>query len=143
MTIKTAFAALLALLAFTAGSPARAAEAPAAETQVLVFWADWCPSCGPVLSAMDKLKAELGDQGVRFVAVASSDTRNPAQALARKGAAGLELRTDGDELFAAYEGVGFPWVVIVDGQGKPLAMPSQTVRPGQIAQQVAFELSLL
>ena len=102
------------------------------------FFAHWCPVCQ---GEVDELSDHLGDVGlpddVRIVAVstsAQSDGENypPSAWFAREGWPAPILLDDRDNSLAAAYGLpGFPFWVVVDGEGNVVGRVSGAIGPDQ------------
>lgn len=105
---------------------------------VIGFFAHWCPVCQ---GEVDELSDHLGDIGlpddVRIVAVstsAQSDGENypPSAWFAREGWPAPILLDDRDNSLAAAYGLpGFPFWVVVDGEGNVVGRVSGAIGPDQ------------
>lgn len=88
------------------------------------FWATWCAPCRAEMPALDRLKAELGDETFDVVLVATG--RNPPPAIAKffadAGIANLEtLRDPTQQLSAAIGVMGLPSTILLNPEGAEIA----------------------
>ncbi|NAZ37999.1 TlpA disulfide reductase family protein [Rubellimicrobium sp. CFH 75288] len=109
------------------GAPMTLADL-AGEVVVLNFWATWCAPCREEMPTLSALQAELGDEGVRVVTLATG--RNDPAAMARfmaevgaaEGPGALPLWRDPNQALAREMGVlGLPVTVILDREGQEVA----------------------
>lgn len=85
---------------------------------LLQFWATWCPYCRRDQSAVDDMERMFADQGLVVLAVdvneKESTVRNYLQANPRSCRVVLN---GGTELAARFGAHGFPYYVLIDGNG--------------------------
>ena len=126
---------LLLFSAATIAAPEQAATSNQSKAQVLVFWASWCPACKPLLKDLSVVEKTLNDAGASIKAVSLDNTSNKS---------GL---TDANHdhvkvLKEQYQVRALPWVVLVDGNGEVLSVPSEHHSPNDIANWLEAEVAL-
>lgn len=86
---------------------------------VVNFWASWCPSCVAEMSAAFKPAQErLGDD-VAFLGINVQDERDKALQLVDETGVLFDLAEDPlGELYLALEGLGMPFTVLIDADGR-------------------------
>jgi thiol-disulfide isomerase/thioredoxin len=91
---------------------------------VLNFWATWCGPCRKEMPGLDRLQAEMGDDGLRVVTMAFG-RHNPAAMQAFWDKAGIEnlpLHRDPETLMAKALGVeGLPHTFVLNADGQVIA----------------------
>lgn len=88
---------------------------------VAMFWATWCPVCAREMPNLDRLQAELGDEGLLVVAL-SQDRGGPevaARWLEERDLDNLRPFHDPRSVLARVIGInGVPTAFVIDKQGR-------------------------
>jgi cytochrome c biogenesis protein CcmG/thiol:disulfide interchange protein DsbE len=85
---------------------------------VVNFWASWCPSCREEAPDLEKVWRDYKDQGVAFVGVDVSDTRQDALDYIKEFDITYSNGPDpGKKIYDAYGVTGFPETFFVSRQG--------------------------
>jgi thiol-disulfide isomerase/thioredoxin len=105
------------------------------------FWATWCGPCVGEFPALKKLHAEFGPKGFQIVGVSlDGDDRKAFEAWLAKNGAGWPQLYDGkgwDTPLAQEFGVrGIPFTVLLDREGRILAVDPGTERVREMLRQV-------
>ena len=88
-------------------------------TNVINFWATWCPPCRQEMPSLQRLWRTLQPDGVELVAIDFGDPPAPVQEFAREANIRFPLLLDPlGETVRAYGVVGLPTTFVVDRQGQ-------------------------
>jgi thiol-disulfide isomerase/thioredoxin len=106
---------------------------------LLNFWATWCAPCVEEMPSLDRLQAKLGGRGLSVVAL--SQDRQGAEVVEpfydRLGLSHLEVYLDPrNRIGRAFEVRGLPTTILIDRQGRAVAMtmgPAEWDSPDAIA----------
>ncbi len=126
-SILAALAATLFLLAGTAGAEpigdwtlkdvdgrdVTISKAAAQKTQILFFWATWCPYCKALMPHLQSIVDEYGRKDVEILAITIKEDGKPAAVLEQQGYQ-FRLLPDGDAIAERYGITGTPGVLILD-----------------------------
>ena len=86
------------------------------------FWATWCAPCREEMPALDRLRAELGDEA-GVIAIATG--RNRVEDIERFNEdVGVTMPINLDprgDLAAAHGAMGLPTTIVFDGEGREIA----------------------
>lgn len=88
---------------------------------VLNFWASWCAPCVAEMPTLDALQAELGDAGLKVIAISldRDGIKKAAPFFRRTGVKNLKLYTDRmSDLFQELEGTALPSTYLIGRDGK-------------------------
>ncbi|MGR3723333.1 TlpA family protein disulfide reductase [Abyssibius alkaniclasticus] len=89
---------------------------------VVNFWATWCAPCREEMPALDRLRAELGDEA-GVIAIATG--RNRVEDIERFNEdVGVTMPINLDprgDLAAAHGAMGLPTTIVFDGEGREIA----------------------
>jgi len=88
---------------------------------VLNFWASWCAPCVAEMPTLDALQADLGDAGLKVIAISldRDGIKKAAPFFRRTGVKNLKLYTDRtSDLFQELEGSALPTTYLLDREGK-------------------------
>jgi thiol-disulfide isomerase/thioredoxin len=106
---------------------------------LLNIWATWCVPCREEMPALDQLETKLGGKDFQVVAV-NIDKGGPDKAAAflkETGATHLGLYTDpSGKLFSTLKTVGMPTTLIIDREGREIALlvgPADWASPEAVA----------
>lgn len=89
---------------------------------VLEFWATWCSPCVASLPHLNQLVESLDPAKFQFISVDDEDQKTIETFLARKKTPGWVGVDTSSRIFAAYRVNSRPTTVIVDGNGKVVAV---------------------
>lgn len=90
---------------------------------VLNFWASWCAPCRDEIPALQKLRQQVTDQGVRLVGVNTKDSKPNAEAFVRNFDMSYpSLYDQPGEVALAFRGTvppsALPSTIVIDRQGR-------------------------
>lgn len=113
------------------------------QTVLLDFWATWCRPCQIGAPVLDRVYRRLRDKGVVVVGVNTSDPQG--RELAAEFAQAKKLSypivfDDGDEIAAQYGVTTLPTVVVIDGEGKVVAIRSGLADEAQLEELLHMAL---
>ena len=89
---------------------------------VLEFWATWCSPCVASLPHLNQLVASLDPAKFQFISIDDEEVKAVETFLARKKTAGWVGVDASDTVFASYGITSRPTTVVVDGNGKIVAV---------------------
>jgi uncharacterized protein (TIGR03435 family) len=103
---------------------------------VLEFWATWCVPCIPALNHFNELSEKFKGKPVRFIAITDEDESKIAQFVKTQ-----PIRTwigfdPTRAAFDAYQAIGLPHTVVVDGNGRIAAI----TKPENVTETVLNDL---
>ena len=85
---------------------------------VLNFWASWCPSCRWEMAAFERVYQDYRDEGVMFVGVAVSDSKEDAEAFADLTGVTYPIGNDLSKIAQDYKVVSLPTTVFINTEGE-------------------------
>ncbi|MEX1033775.1 MAG: TlpA disulfide reductase family protein [Cellvibrionaceae bacterium] len=80
---------------------------------VLLFWATWCPFCAELMPELEKLRAQIESDGVRFYALNIWEDSDPLQHMQNNGF-DFTLLLDADQVAKRYNVRSTPGVFVVN-----------------------------
>lgn len=92
---------------------------------VLNFWASWCGPCVAEMPTLDALQADLGEAGLKVIAVSldRDGVKKAAPFFRRTGVKNLTLYTDRtSDLFQELEGAALPTTFLLDRDGNVVSV---------------------
>lgn len=108
------------------GEP-RAVSAGDGRPSVVNLWASWCAPCVREMPLLQQTAARAGD-GVRFVGIATQDSRDSAAGLLQATGVTYPSYDDPDGVVrSALRAVGLPVTVVLDARGRQVARKSGEV----------------
>ncbi|MCK4738494.1 MAG: TlpA family protein disulfide reductase [Deltaproteobacteria bacterium] len=85
---------------------------------VLNFWASWCGPCKAEAKILEETFLEYSDKGVRFIGIATSDTKENAKNFVKQFGVTYPNGLDKDlSVSKAYDVFGIPVTVIIGKEG--------------------------
>lgn len=100
---------------------------------VVNFWASWCPSCVAELSAAFLPVQDALGEDVAFLGLNLQDDRRQALALIDQTGVRFDLAEDASgDLYEALGGIGMPFTVLIDQEGRVVYRHHGPVTEGQL-----------
>lgn len=110
---------------------------------ILDFWATWCKPCQIGAPALDRVYRRMREKGVIVVGVNTSDPqgREMAGEFAEAKKLTYPIVFDDDDRVAAQYGVmTLPTIVVIDAEGKVVAIRTGIADEGQLEELIAMAL---
>jgi peroxiredoxin len=83
------------------------------------FWADWCPYCGPEMTALEPIYGQLRERGLAYLAVNVMQPRAQVERFVREVGVSADVLLDGEGATTrAYGVMALPVTVLVDREGR-------------------------
>jgi uncharacterized protein (TIGR03435 family) len=103
---------------------------------VLEFWATWCVPCIPALNHFNELSEKFKGKPVRFIAITDEDESKIAQFVKTQPIRTWIGLDQTRAAFDAYQAIGLPHTVVVDGNGRIAAI----TKPEHVTETVLNDL---
>jgi len=105
---------------------------------LLNFWASWCPPCRVEMPGLSKIYEKYRKKGVKFLLIATSDTRKDAVDFLRSNKVRIPAVIDehGDALLRKYRGRELPATYFIDRQRMVVAWKIGFITEDEVAHQL-------
>lgn len=117
------------------GQTIRLSDEVKQQTTVLFFWASWCPYCKALMTHLQSMQLEYGED-IKILAINFRDDDDPVAFIENAGY-DFTVLPDGDEVAAIYGIKGTPGLIIVDSEQRIQfdlrALPKQDPLTGDAA----------